>query len=841
MGQIASGIGIAILGSAGVGKSRMLHEMVDRAGRRGMAVVRAVASNSTRSIPFAPFVELLPDGPTQDRLAMLGSARSALVERSGREGVLVTVDDAHHLDETSLAFLLGIVEAGTATIAMTARTGEHMEPDLVGLWTNGVIARVDLEPLDRERSGQLVESTLGNVSADVEEELWRLAQGNPLLFHEVVEGAKAERMIVDRDGVWELEGRPAESARLADLVTSRLHALPDTMRHAMGVIALGSPLPLDLAIEVVGGELADLEDRGLVSVVTKDHDPWVVPAHPLYGEILAANLPEVRRRASLRNLVEASVADSPVFDALRSATWQMQCGSVVSIELAVAGAAEALVRHDPALAERLIRPVGLDDDRAVAVLGRALSYQRRFTEAEQVLAERAIDDQSVLGEIVSIRAQNLGYGLGRIDEARRLLAEGAQRVDDPAMRARLNNERGMISAIRGDFADVRMASHAVLSDEQSDGVAKVAAYVALTVGLAMTGDCDGLDAIMEEASALAAIHRPELPFAGDQVEIMHAMSLLNAGRIEEAVSLAQLAVDRSDRGNAMTATWLSAFALCLDFSGRLDHAAVVAASALHHRGIDPFGLEPQYRGVLALALGQRGDEDAGAPVSNLTLETPSPRLTVWVDRGRAWAAAARGQLDRAVDTVVSGGRHAKAGEHDAWAAFCFHDAVRLGRPELVLEAMRAIDDSKGAFLISAMRHHAEALADGDPAGLANVANLFAEMGAALLAAEAWARSASLYESRGQELDAARMCVLSLTQERRCESPDTPALRDRPALVSEREVEVAVEAVSGRTSPQIAEKLFISARTVENHLRSVYRKLGVSGRDELARVFQTTNE
>ena len=110
----------------------------------------------------------------------------------------------------------------------------------------------------------------------------------------------------------------------------------------------------------------------------------------------------------------------------------------------------------------------------------------------------ALASAIVLGEIVSIRAQNLGYGLGRVEEARDLLTEGAARVGDPAMRARLNNERAMISAIRGDFVDVRAASEAVLSDERSDQVAKVAAYVALTVALAMTGDCDGIDEIIDE-------------------------------------------------------------------------------------------------------------------------------------------------------------------------------------------------------------------------------------------------------------------------------------------------------------------------------------------------------
>ena len=61
---------------------------------------------------------------------------------------------------------------------------------------------------------------------------------------------------------------------------------------------------------------------------------------------------------------------------------------------------------------------------------------------------------------------------------------------------------------------------------------------------------------------------------------------------------------------------------------------------------------------------------------------------------------------------------------------------------------------------------------------------------------------------------------------------TPALRQlRPAL-SDREWEVARLAADGVTSRAIAERLYLSTRTVENHLQRVYSKLGVAGRAEL---------
>lgn len=77
----------------------------------------------------------------------------------------------------------------------------------------------------------------------------------------------------------------------------------------------------------------------------------------------------------------------------------------------------------------------------------------------------------------------------------------------------------------------------------------------------------------------------------------------------------------------------------------------------------------------------------------------------------------------------------------------------------------------------------------------------------------------------------------MAAEQRCEHPSTPALRGRPSMVSEREMEVALDAVDGRTSPQIALDRFISVRTVDNHLRSAYRKMDVDGREGLRQVME----
>jgi DNA-binding CsgD family transcriptional regulator len=62
-----------------------------------------------------------------------------------------------------------------------------------------------------------------------------------------------------------------------------------------------------------------------------------------------------------------------------------------------------------------------------------------------------------------------------------------------------------------------------------------------------------------------------------------------------------------------------------------------------------------------------------------------------------------------------------------------------------------------------------------------------------------------------------------------------AFAHTPADLTQREIEIVNLAVHGLTSRQIADRLYLSVRTVDNHLASAYTKLGVHSRDELTRI------
>jgi DNA-binding NarL/FixJ family response regulator len=60
-------------------------------------------------------------------------------------------------------------------------------------------------------------------------------------------------------------------------------------------------------------------------------------------------------------------------------------------------------------------------------------------------------------------------------------------------------------------------------------------------------------------------------------------------------------------------------------------------------------------------------------------------------------------------------------------------------------------------------------------------------------------------------------------------PSPPSAPEHPAGLTSREVEVLGLVASGMTSAQVATELFLSTRTVETHLTSIYHKLGITSR------------
>jgi DNA-binding CsgD family transcriptional regulator len=164
-----------------------------------------------------------------------------------------------------------------------------------------------------------------------------------------------------------------------------------------------------------------------------------------------------------------------------------------------------------------------------------------------------------------------------------------------------------------------------------------------------------------------------------------------------------------------------------------------------------------------------------------------------------------------------------------------HAAVRLGAGRPVVGALDDLTERGDGDLRSLCAGHARALAAGHATALDAVAGGFAELGHLLVAAEVYAQACAAHRAAGHTGAAGWSASRSRAASEACEGAETPAfgLLERTGELTPRESEIAALAAGGLTSRAIADQLVISVRTVNNVLRSVYAKLGVAGRRELA--------
>jgi hypothetical protein len=427
---------LVLCGPPGTGKTRLATECLRIGARSGYSTARATATRSATSIPLGALASLLPELPPETP-NLVTWARRALARDTPIGQLLLLVDDAHLLDPASATLLLGLVAAGDAFVIVTVRDDAPVPDAVRSLWKDGFAARIDLGPLDRDDTDDLVALVLrGEVDRELCDEVWRLSRGNPLAVREGLYEARRAGAIghTAADAPWRLL-RPLDiPAALSETVAARLDSLSEAERSALETIALGEPLPLDVVLQLSEPEAVErLEADGLVSARTDEDGGLAVwLGHPLHGEVLRRQLPVLRRRRLSVDIVTAlderlRRGRGRPGDALRVVLWQLDLGMEPAPDALVEAARRSYAALDLATAVRLAEAAW---ERAPTVeSGQLVGFLRcelgEFDRGAEVLAKTgslASTDEEVF-LVAATHADSLAIGFGRASEGLAILED----------------------------------------------------------------------------------------------------------------------------------------------------------------------------------------------------------------------------------------------------------------------------------------------------------------------------------------------------------------------------------------------------------------------------------
>jgi DNA-binding CsgD family transcriptional regulator len=930
---------IEISGEAGIGKTRLLDELCQRAERRGDLVFRARAAEFERGVPFAPVIDAfdayletldpgrlkLPAGELRDELgAIFPSLRT---ERSPLEGLhderyrayravrellerlqasrplVIALDDVHWADDASAELISALLQrppSAAVMLALAARSGHALpgplEASLGAMERRSGGRRLRLGPLTEDEAQEMLG---GSLEPDRRQWVYATGGGNPFYMEQLARAPGVREATANsRFGSHDVELPTAISAALAE----EIGALPAPCRGLLEAAAVaGERFEPDIVADIAGVDemavldaLDELLDRQLVTHT------------------------EVPRRFAFRH----PLVWGAVYQGVRGG-WRLRAHRAAADALAARGAPAAERAHHIEQAARRgdLEAVAVLEEAARTVAHRTPAAAGRwFRGALRLLPEQPAHDEKRRQLLVELASALRGSGdLGgcrdALQDALALVAP-----DDDAGRARLeaacatveswlgladDARRRLLRARAGVHTehspetvmlDIRLALDALngLEFDRGAGVADGAlemaralrdpalvaeAASALSLAHGLAGRVDW--AREHHDAAVAALEGLSDGVLAERIDIFFYLAWAEnyIEEPEQAVATAErgLAISRASGQGHLLVPLMLARALPCDMLGRLAESLEITEEALAAARTSP---NPQY---LFWALWECayshvlvGDVERALALCEESVEASrglAPNFLSWPQPGGtyAWALCLTGQSERGIDMYLEAVGGPEAPRLSAYERLLsFHQATeallpigRLGEAEdfvaradrlaerLALPGARAVAAQARAALLLAQERPGEARSVAGQAR-ERVATRGLRLDAAHLRRLEGLALAALGERKG--------AVAALREAER-DFDSFPSVRARDAVrrelrklgaavasrgrvasgdtglesLSAREREVAELVADRRTNKEIAAALFLSEKTVEAHLRNIFRKLSASSRVQVARA------
>jgi DNA-binding NarL/FixJ family response regulator len=473
--------------------------------------------------------------------------------------------------------------------------------------------------------------------------------------------------------------------------------------------------------------------------------------------------------------------------------------------------------------------------------------------------------------------------LGRHEDAHARLRACLEQLPDPAATdaITLMIELAIDALFRAEPESVREWARRALEAAREVGERPLVAAAAaiLTLGHAVAGSVsEAQDAYAEVSALIASMSDEQLSARVDA-----AAYLCSAGtyldRYDEAVAHAERALRLGRAAGRLHPTLIPALGAAHFMRGRLAEAAGVldgGVEAARLAGIiQSTAWMLRNRAVVSMLAGDLAAAlDMAEEALDLTERLDESVLSSWAAMVVARASVMAGRSQRAVDVLErAGSERALRSIPGAWRAMGLEALATayadLGRGDEAARVVAAAEAHAAALELpmatawaqraaAMVALHAGEYRTAAERGLASAAaaesvgavieaalsrmvagRALAAAGANDRAAAAIEHAAATFEACGAlpHRDAAEQELRRLG--RRVHRPTRPGDPggDGLARLTERELQVAGLVVDRRTNPEIAAELFLSLKTVETHLRNIFRKLDVTSRVELARAVE----
>ncbi|MET8877235.1 helix-turn-helix transcriptional regulator [Nocardia sp. NPDC004604] len=845
-------LGVVVVGPAGVGKTRLVAEILARGRASGRDCRWFVATRSAQSVPLGVFAAIAETSAI-DPLRRIRDVVATLTKTTSTQPVLLGIDDAHLLDEQSALVLNQIVRHQRASVLITVRSGDTSPDAIRGLWKDHLLDRLDLQPLSEEETTELVTRVLGGqVESSAAAALWRYTRGNVLHLRHLVDGERSAGRLALRSGVWVWVGRPQVSAPLAELIEASIARQPAPVLGVVDMLSVADPLEVDVLASLTDpGAVESAVQAGLISLDTATIPPVARLIHPLLGEARRAHTVPSRLqtlRGKVATALEICCTDTGLVQCVRRAVLVCDSDLAPDAQLCRDAAVAALKLADPVTAERLARrAVEAGGGRSARLLhAGTLTHCARLDEA---LAVNMALRQSGCSERdrVFLILNRVGILTGKPDlsTASRELAGVETAAAACGLRRPFDALMGWVASFNNPTFAVEAATAALNSPGWFSEFFELFALAALVRANMVLGRYGEMSAAADRGYALAQESVNAVTFYFN-IGIHHLDGYHRGGYLDDAAQLTErLHQAPGDFPIAFGYRAVSAAMMALA-CGDLPTACARSREALAIAVPRDSAWVPRTAHlILATATAMSGDARAATALLNdfqpRGVESEGTLLIQTHALACAWASAAAGVTSHAITLATEAATIAHVQHRPTYEVTARQTATQFGdrsHADRLTELTTLVQGPR----VTAAARHASALRDNDPDGLCEAASKYEAFGDRIAAADAAAQAADLFRRNGYR-GAALTATATARRLAAQTGADTPALRanSTPSPLTGRQREVIALVAAGLTNRQIADRLVMSVRTVEGHLFRASQKTGINTREGLAAALDPTRD